>query len=298
MNYKFIFCSLLAALWINCGAVAGAQRPQAEEGVESSGPRSLMVFRLDDEQVKQLVATGRLETEVPRAYLGDIAAIKIQRSTSFLSDAIEVETYVDKINRRVSVVVDRAMLERLDYQPLIVPIFESNFNQVGLVFREESKSRLWGREESVAPEQRNEEAQGPEFFVRIDEQRALLGRLKQAAFEIETDFGPVNISTTQIAGIRFNADSLSSDGKTKHNVFVKLQSGDSFSGVLALQTLRVASKWGEQPIKTSELESLTIDQMARFVKSESGRSRWRFEQNQPARNSARPNLKPKHHSKS
>jgi len=152
-------------------------------------------------------------------------------------------------------------------------VFESGYNQIRLKFN--SVGKIAGK----LPDQEQPSADsksGPLMYVRINEKRGIYGSLKDfETFSIKTQFGKVKIPTSEIAGIRFN------DGSAD-TAFVVLKKGDVFSGQIDLETITVASRFGEQKLKLTRVESLSLGRQFVFLRDAINSKRWRLQSLLPA----------------
>jgi len=191
-----------------------------------------------------------LSTRIPPNLVNRVGKIRLKRSRSFLSRSLKVVgAQTEKKNGLVSVEIDNTILERLAYQPVEMSIYESGFNQVQLKFN--PLGSVAGKLPAEAQSPADLQA-GPYMFVRIDSKRGIYGLIKNfETLSIETQFGKVQIPTSELAGIRLN------DGGV-NKAFVVLKKGDFFTGKIDMETITVQSRWGDKEINLREVESFTL----------------------------------------
>ena len=243
----------------------GVQRLASEK---ESIKKFVLIFNLTDQQINRLRSTGSLSTRVPPKYVNRVKAIRFKKSHSFRSDSLRVAgVKTEKSRRSVAVEIDNSVLERLAFQPVDLQIFESGFDVVRLKFN--PRGNVAGKlpEEFPPPA---DLSKVPFMYARIDSRRGIYGTLENLeALPIKTQFGAVKVPIAEIAGIRFN------DGDPTR-VFVVLKKGDVFSGEINLDSITLKSRWGEQALKVSELESLTLNQDVIFLRDAIDPKRWQL----------------------
>lgn len=245
---------------------------------ENPNRKFVLILKLDDNQINRLRVNGSMTTQIPPRFVNRVGAIRFQRSVSFLSDPLKVVgAKTDKKNRSISVEVDNTILERLAYQPVDLAIYESGFQQVQLNFN--PRGMVAGRLPAEFPPN-IKPGSGPYMYVRINSQRGIYGSLRDfKTLSIKTQFGKVNVPTSEIAGIRFN------DGNV-NRAFVVLKKGDVFSGEIDFTSITVSSRWGNRKLKLHELESLTLARASVFLRDAVKPKRWRLESLLPDNGSA------------
>jgi len=247
--------------------------PQELPEKEETNQRFVLILNLNDQQISKLRLTGSLSTQIPPKFVNRVGAIRFKRPFSFQSDPLKVSGgKTVKRNRTVSVELDNTVLERLAYQPVDFQIYESGYDRVELRFNP------LGVVAGKLPEEfepSDEPTQSPYMYAKINSQRGIYGRLKDfEKLTIKTQFGKVDIPSEEIAGIRFN------DGKS-NRVFIVLKKGDVFSGQINLKSITVESRWGDQTLKLSELESLTLNREIVFLRDAINPKRWRLQSSRP-----------------
>ena len=231
----------------------------------------VLVITLDAERVNSLLVNRALKTKVNPKLINKIEAIRFQNPTSFLDEPIYIESNTDKQNRALATIVDQTVIDRLEYQPVEMKIYDSNFSSVVVVLDQPRKNAI----QSI-PGQLTEPPKGPNdskpFFVRITSRRGISGTLKNMkVMEIATDFGDVKLPLDQVQGIRFKPIEGNNESS---NVFVVLANGDTLSGTVRLGSFVIKSRWGEKELMVRDIESLTTNPSLQFVAKENATDRW------------------------
>ena len=242
-----------------------------KQDVETEEQKFVLVVTLDQQRVNSLLVNRVLKTKVNPNLINKIEAVRFQAPTSFLDDPIYIDPKTDKRNRALATIIDQTVLDRLEYQPVEMKIYDSNFSSVVVVLAQPKKNAI----QSI-PDQLAKPPQGPNdsrpFFVRINSRRGISGTIKNIqAIEIKTDFGEIELPLIQVRGIRFKSVE---GNKESTNAFVVLRNGDTLSGKISLDTLEIKSRWGERELKVREIESLTTDSNFQFVAKENLADRW------------------------
>ena len=240
---------------------------------EDLGKKFVLIVKLSDQQINRLRLTGSLSTRIPPKFVNRVGAIRFKRTSSFRGDALKVSgAKTEKSNRSMSVEIDNSVLERLAYQPVDLRIYESGFDVVELKFNP------LGIVAGELPEEFQpsvDQGQAPYMYARINSQRGIYGSLENfETLAIKTQFGKVSVPSAEIAGIRFN------DGSA-NRAFVVLKKGDVFSGEIELDSIAVKSRWGDQTLKLTELESLTLNREVIFLRDAINPKRWQLRTSLP-----------------
>lgn len=222
----------------------------------------VLVVKLDSEKIQQLRASGQFIANIPPKLTNRVGAVRFKRELSFLKKPFKANVISDKLNRSLVVKVDNTILERLDFQPVEIKIYDSGFDRVFLKFD------FRGNSAGALPEQVEIEKNpddSPLVFIRLGEDRGVYGTLKGLnKFPVRAEFGDVEIPFKQVKGIRLNTDK-------NNSAFVMLHSGDEFMATVKPLNVTVNTWWGPREISMSEIESITISREQVFVESKDGK---------------------------
>jgi len=243
-----------------------------QEDERSSEEKFVLVITLNASRIRSLQVDGVLKTEVPPKLRNKIEAIRFQNPTSFLDEPIQIEAKTDLQNRALASRIDQSVIDRLEYQPVQMKIYDGNFSSV-LVVLDNSK------QDSVAtvPGQLAAPPQGPNdsnpFFVRISDTRGISGAIKDLkTIVLKTEFGDVDLPFEHVRGIRFRPIENSQTAQ----VYAVLKNGDRISGVVNRKTISIKSRWGEKELRIAEIDSLTLTPGEFFVTDPDDKIRWRL----------------------
>ena len=265
MNSVFKTRLAIAALLL-CSSFYVLNTVVANVAQQDSPTKYVLIINLDSNKIETLRRTGVLTANIPPKMINKINAIRFKRKTSFLTKSLETKAPIDKVNSDLLAVIDNTVIERLDYQPVEVKIFESGFNRLFIKFN--PKGNVAGEiPKQIKVERRPEDSQF--VYVRLDNQRGLYGTLKGLSkFPVKTGFGDVEIPSKQLKGIRLNTDD-------KGSAHVMLHSGDEFTATIADQKITINSWWGPQEVKLSEIESITTSKEQKFIGAKDGK--WKLQ---------------------
>ena len=226
-----------------------------------------LTIDMDEKKLAVLRKTGLLRVAIPAAYQGRVDAVRLKRPISFKSEEFELNNAVDKVNNTITVNVDDAQLDQLDFQPIKANVYYSGFSSVALVYTKPKAGDPIGL---IERENKPTVADSTRFFARVDDQRGVYGWITGLAkLKLNSDFGEVSIDTADIAGIKFNANGSGS-------VSVRLNSGTSVSGYVDFEEITMKCSWGTQKMSLSELDSVVADRKYKFAPDPYHPGRWSF----------------------
>ena len=228
-----------------------------------------LTIDMDDNKMASIRQTGYLQVAIPAAYRGRVDAVRLKRPVSFKKEAFQLDKSVDKLNDTVTVSINQALLDQLDYQPVLAKIYYSDFANVLVIFKPRKPGDPVGLAERENKPTAND---SPRFYARVDDQRGLYGWMDGLAkIKLNSEFGEVVINSTDIAGMKFNANNLGS-------VAVRLNSGASVSGYVNFDEIKMKCSWGTQKLSLTEIDSIVLDRKFRFAADPHHPGRWSFEQ--------------------
>lgn len=234
---------------------------------EKDQARVTMTIELGELELAAFRRSGLLRTNVPANYQGQVDAIEVKRAVSFKVDHYLLNDAIDKINDSLSLKINESDIERLDYQPIKAKVYYDGFSTVVMALDRNSDAAIDAAKTEVRPTK----SDSPKFFVRIDDRRGFAGFIKDLAeLELKTDFGKLNVEADKIAGVRFNVDS-------QGGVAVELKSGETFLGKPSFDSISMKCSWGIEELRLSDIESVTVDRRARFIKPSREQNQWRLE---------------------
>jgi len=251
------------------GQSSSRETPVAAERQLKNTNLVTLTVDMDDRKLDSIRQTGYLRVAIPAEYRGRVDAVRLKRPVSFKTKEFQLDKSVDKLNSTVTVAINQALLDQLDYQPIVAKIYYSDFANVLLVYKPRKPGDPVGLAER---ENKPTAADSPRFYARVDDQRGLYGWVEGLAkLKLNSDFGEVILRSTDIAGIKFNANNSGS-------VAIRLNSGGSVSGYVDFDQIRMKCSWGTQKLSLAEIDSIVMDRKFRFAADPHHPGRWSFEQ--------------------
>lgn len=227
-----------------------------------------LTVEMDSNKLDLLRKTGKLQVAIPQAFRGRVDAVRLKRPVSFKSEDFQLNNAVDKFNNTVTVSFSDKTLDQLDYQPVKAKVYYSGFSNVLLIYKKRKPGDPLG---SIERENKPTTADSTRVFARVDEERGLHGWMTGLAkIKLKSDFGEVIINSTDIAGIKLNANNSGS-------VSIRLHSGATVSGYVNFDEISMKCSWGTQKLSLSELDSIVADRKFRFAADPLHPGRWIFE---------------------
>lgn len=256
----------LMALCICCGSLSGQEKDLDEADKSDKKERYMLVLTIGELEASALRRDGQLRATLPAKFQNRVDSVLLKHPTTFLSKKLIVNDDVDKLGRTLLVNVDESIVDRLEYQPVQMKIYQSGFDSITLKYqRPRNRARLASIRRGTKPKPND----SPQVFVRLSPQNGTTGWVRNMkTLTVETQFGSTELPLNRIAGIRFNADE-------SNEVVVISVAGDYLTGSIDLNEIVLATRWGDEKIPVSKLESITYHRESRFLEGapEAGK-RW------------------------
>lgn len=118
--------------------------------------------------------------------------------------------------------------------------------------------------------------QADDVFVKIVGNQEFTGQpVELTEIKFTSGFGEVVLALETINGIKLNANA---NGET----VVVLKNGDTITGKMSLDTIKIKTTWGQANINISSVDSVTFDKNGRFYSEKNGNATiWRFTNDPP-----------------
>ena len=251
----WIVCSLLS---ICVGTLQGQEKEGDKAAEKKKNERYMVVLTIGEQEAASLRRDGYLRATLPEKFRNRVDSVLLKHPTTFLKKKLVIRDDVDKTGRTLLVNVDESIVDRLEYQPVQMKVYQSGFDSITLKYqRSTTRSRLAPRGRGANPK-RND---SPQVFVRLSPQNGTTGWIRNMqTLQVETQFGSTKIPLNRIAGIRFNAPE-------KNQVVIISVTGDYLTGKIDFDDIVLATRWGDEKIPVSKLESVTYNRDSRFLES-------------------------------
>jgi hypothetical protein len=251
-----ISCMIFAFCSVTVNAQEGDdEKPSSKE----KNDRFMVVLTIGEQEAAALRRDGQLRATLPAKFQNRVDSVLLKHPTTFLSKKLLIKDDIDKLGRTLLVNVDESIVDRLEYQPVQMKVYQSGFQSITLKYlRPGNRSRLASIRRRAKPMPND----SPQVFVRLSPQNGTTGWVRNMkSLKFETQFGPTEIPLSRIAGIRFNADE-------SDDVVVISATGDYLTGKIDLSEIELATRWGDEKIPVSKLESITYHRGSRFLEGD------------------------------
>ena len=197
------------------------------------------VIVMQDADVASLKQTGYMKMAIPPAMVNRVDSVTLKRPVRFKDKAAVLFNDVDRRSGMVTVSVDDATMEQIDYQPVELKIFESGFSSIVVEYRPGNS----------APTQKASKNDSAVFVTSLTNSKSLTGRLADMKeFAIKSELGKVDVDLDDVSQITFEEDDQAT---------VQMLNGDQLSGEIDFQNITIKSRWGLEDLKVSEVVSIS-----------------------------------------
>lgn len=218
--------------------------------------RFMVVLTIGEQEAASLRRDGYLRATLPEKFRNRVDSVLLKHPTTFLSKKLLVRDDTDKRGRSLLVNVNEAIVDRLEYQPVQIKVYQSGFDSITLRYRRPTNQNQRSALRRGTKPKPND---SPQVFVRLSPQNGTTGWIRNMqTLKIETQFGPTKIPFNRIAGIRFRANE-------DNQVVVISVTGDYLTGTIDFDDIVLATRWGDERIPISKLESVTYHRDSRFL---------------------------------
>lgn len=230
--------------------VPGMLNERGEEVVSRASGFSA-VLTLQDDNLATLIDTGRVEIEIPTQLINNVESVIIKRPLYFKEKRATGYGDTALNGRKLQVKIGNSVIERIDYQPVELKIYESNFTSVVL------------RYVGYAPSIGNGKVPGdpatdsPLLTVNLNSGKGIRGRIRgMKSLNIDSTLGKINVPFSRAAKI---------DVRKSGELIVEMSNGDRISGSVDGGEIQLLNRWGTETIQMSEISSLTVEQPTRNI---------------------------------
>lgn len=208
------------------------------------------ILKLDDSLIASFKDFGSLRSTLPAEVRGRIDTIEIRFAGTEGNAPITMNLDIAINDQDAEIKVDEELLNTIRNQPVRIPLNGKTFNVVFLRYEKENTPNS---DEVVMGD-------GPNRFVlKITDESTIAGSVvDMTSIKLVTNFGEVELTLDQVAGIRFR-----SDGNDEAVVF--LNNGDAITGTPTLGVVNVRTFWGLAEVNASNIRSMSVSPTATYV---------------------------------
>ena len=241
------------------GAGLGSSDKDPEVKEEIEDQRFVVVLTIGDEEARALRRDGNLRASLPAHFRDRVDSVLLRHPTTFLKRKLVIKDDVDKIGRTLLVNVDESIVDRLGYQPIMIKVYQSGYDTIVLKYPPSGSRR---RLASIGRASRPRPRDSPQVFVRLSPENGTTGWVRNMkSIKVTTEFGSIDMPLAKVRGIRFNSDS-------PEDVAIVSVTGDYFTGKIEQKEIVLATRWGDERIPVTKLESITYDRDIKFLEGD------------------------------
>lgn len=223
--------------------VPGMLNERGEEVVQR-GTGFSAVLTLQDDSLRTLIQTGRVEIEIPTQLINNVDSVIIKRPFYFKEKRASDFADTELAGQKLFLNIDDAVVERIDYQPVELKVYESNFTSVILNYVGKSRSLRNSKEPGDAA------TDSPMMTVELRSGKGIRGRIQgMKTLKIDSSIGIIDVPFARSKSI-----SVRKDGELK----VEMLNGDLISGSIDGGKIKLLNRWGTETIKMSDISTLTV----------------------------------------
>ena len=219
------------------------------------------ILKLNDNLISSFKEYGSLRSALPADVRDRIDTIELRFAGTEDKAPITMNLNVQLNGQNAEIAVNDNLLDTVKTQPVRVPLNGKTFN---VVFLRYNRTADVGEGKDVVM------GDGPNRFVlKITDDSTIAGSVvDMTAIELMTNFGKIELTLDQIAGVRFK-----SNGDNEAVVF--LNNGDAITGTPTLGVVNVQTFWGLAEVNASNLRSMSTSPSAQYVRETTDfGSRW------------------------
>lgn len=243
--------TLIPAIPTNGQAVVGSRLApgmlnERGEEVVKRGTGFSAVLTLQDNSLETLIQTGRVEIEIPTQLINNVDSVIIKRPFYFKEKRASDFADTELAGQRLFLNIDDAVVERIDYQPVELKVYESDFTSVVLRYIGKSRSLRNSKEPGDAV------TDSPMMTVKLKSGKGIRGRIRgMKTLKIDSTLGSIDVPFARSKNI-----SVRKDGELK----IEMLNGDLISGSIDGGKINLINRWGTETIEMSDISTLTVRQ--------------------------------------
>ena len=201
------------------------------------------VLTLDDQKLKALFRNGRVEINIPNQLVNSVDSFVVKRPIYFKEKTALDFADAELVGQRLVLTIDRSVIERIDYQPVELKVYESGFTSVVLRYAGESLKN------QKAPG--DPDTDSPLLTVKLKSGKGISGRIRgMRSLNLDSILGMITIEFSRSRKINV---------KQNGDLNVEMLNGDLISGSIDGGKIVLVNRWGNETIKLSDIATLTMN---------------------------------------
>ncbi len=226
------------------------------EDVVGPMPGIQAIVSMTDQRMTLLRQQGGLQIPVPPE-LKNVQSVVLKRPSYFKDKT--ARAFAQSMLQGQSVVVDvsESILDRIDYQPIELKVYEAGFSSVLLRYTGGLSALKRANRQIGDPE-----VDSPLVTLKFSSGRAIRGRIKGLkSLEILSTIGKLNVDLEKLNRIRI--------GK-KGNLKFEMPSGNRISGTISVSEFVLLNRWENETFQFQSVSEIIIDKTAVLAASPQG----------------------------
>lgn len=200
---------------------------------------------ITDQRLDLLRRGGSLQIPVP-ARIGDVQSVVLKRPI-FFKEKVAVG-YGNSIMQSQSMLVDitETVLDRIDYQPVELRVYESGFSSIVLKYTGGLSGTKKANEQVGDPK-----VDSPVVTLKLRNGRGIMGRMKGLkTLAVTSDIGKLDLDVANIRKIQ-----TGKNGK----LTIEMPSGNRISGTISETGIELLNRWEDETFEFSKIKEIVIE---------------------------------------
>lgn len=201
------------------------------------------VLTLDDSSLQRLIRKGRVEVAIPLQLVNSVESVILKRPVHFKDDSATEFADAQLSGRSLVVGVDHSVIERIDYQPVELKVYETGFRSVVLNYTGDHSNR-------ELKKLGDPQTDSPLLTVKLKSGNGITGRiLGMKQMKIDSTLGKIEVAFDRARRIKV---------KPNGDLGIELLNGDLISGSVAGDSIELINRWSTETIKLTDVEELVV----------------------------------------
>jgi hypothetical protein len=198
---------------------------------------------LNDQNLETLLTNGNVEVHIPPQLRNSVESLVIKRPLFFKDQTAAQFADAELVGRRLVVNVDDSVIERIDYQPVKLKLYESGYSS--LIVRYVG-ALPWRN----APDVGDPETDSPFLTVKLKSEKGIRGRIRGVqSLQLDSTLGKIKVNLSKSQKIRVRGDG---------GLVVEMANGDRVSGTIDFLEIELINRWGDETIAVSDIDELIM----------------------------------------
>ena len=254
MNFSHQFARSVLLLLILAATAVAQQESRRGTGIINGEqvvgplPGFKAVVLLSDSRLLSLRQNGALSIPVP-SQLERVQSVVLKRPAYFKSTKTSVYAESRLTGQSMEVSIDESILDRIDYQPVEMKVYESGFSSILL--------RYVGGTERVRKQNLkvgDPKTDSPLVRVMLTNGNSIAGRIKGLRrLDFKSQIGDLKVDLKRIGEIE-----IIKPGKMK----ISMPNGDQISANIARTSIELLNRWENETLEMKSIDRIVIQRNA------------------------------------